>query len=273
MARHTFATKNVSTVFVVRNVTSDRKTIKIFGQKIRWYQTYDLLAIPDISESDIRHSLLKGEIRRKADVGEIIVVDSTIDLYQYDGEQREFLESIGINLVVWDDLRTPLTAIKLAGVKDPAFDVFLGGVRAYSFSSQALAINEEEVFFTTQLPHSYKEGTDIVPHIHWSPSTTDAGTTRWGLEYTWQNAYLSVFPTTTTIYAESVASGVANDHLMANFDPIDGAGKKISSMLICRLFRNSSHDNDDYGAAAFVLEQDFHFQKNTDGSRAMLIKN
>ncbi len=91
MARNTFTTKSVSTVFVVRNIVSSHKTIRIFGQRIGWNRSYDLLTISDISESAIRHSLLKGELKRKADVGEIRVTSSTIDLTQFDSEQKTFL--------------------------------------------------------------------------------------------------------------------------------------------------------------------------------------
>ncbi|MHA2426961.1 MAG: hypothetical protein ACXADB_02915 [Candidatus Hermodarchaeia archaeon] len=96
MTRHTFTPKSVSTEFIVRNIAPNRKDIKIFGQKIRWNRTHDLLTIPDVSEADIRHSLLKGELKRKADAEEIRVISSTIDLTQYDSEQQAYLASIGI---------------------------------------------------------------------------------------------------------------------------------------------------------------------------------
>jgi hypothetical protein len=271
MGHYTFTEKNVATTFVVQNVAPSGKTIRIFNLSIGNRQTYDLLAIPEISESDIRHSLLKGELKRKAVAGEIRVIESTIDLYQYDNEQREFLESIGVSAVLWDDLRTPLTSGKFAGVKDPSFIPFLGSVRAYSFADQALAVNEEEGFFIMQIPHTYKEGSIIIPHLHWAPSTTDIGVTRWGLEYTWQNVH-EVFASPTTIYAESETNGLAHEQLIASFPSIDGTGKLISSMMVCRLFRNSSHANNTYGAGAFGLELDIHFQKNTDGSDRAFIK-
>ena len=277
MARNTFTPKDVSTEFIVRNIAPSRKNIRIFGLSLGWGRSYDLLTIPDISESDIRHSLLKGELKNKAVAREIRVTSSTIDLYQYDPEQRIFLESIGVDLTVWDDLLTPLSAVILGGgITDPTFATFLGGVRAYSFSDQAQAVNEQEVFFSAQLPHSYKEGTDIFSHVHWSPSTTAAGTVRWGLEYTWQiygDGANVVFASPTIIYAELSTNSTAHEHLLAEFPAIDGAGKTISSILICRLFRNSSHANDTYnGDSAFALEHDFHFEKNTDGSRTLLTK-
>ncbi len=275
MVRNTFTAKDVSTVFVVRNVSLSRKTIKIFGMRIGWGRSYDLLTIPDVSESDIRHSLLKGELKRKADAAEIFVVRNTIDLTQFDNEQRTFLESIGVDFTseatVWDDLRVPLNAVKLAGVKDPSFDTFLGGVRAFSFSNQAVLANEEEVFFAAQLPHTYKEGSDIIPHLHWSPSTAGAGTVRWGLEYTWANVN-DIFQATTTAYAEAATNNNSNEQLIASFGNFSGIEKRISSMLICRLFRNSSHANDTYGDGAFLIEFDFHFEKDALGSIRTFIK-
>ena len=51
--------------FLVRNICADHnKTIKIFNYPILFNQTRDLLNIPGVSESDIRASLLKGEIRQ-----------------------------------------------------------------------------------------------------------------------------------------------------------------------------------------------------------------
>lgn len=95
----TFFPKRPDTKFVVRNITlgtPQQKRIKLFTYPIPPGQERDLLAIPEVSEADIRHSLLKGELRRKAECGEIRVVDSNIDLLQFDEFQKDFLENLGI---------------------------------------------------------------------------------------------------------------------------------------------------------------------------------
>jgi hypothetical protein len=97
MGRHTFSTKNVNTVFRVRNIAQDQRTIRIFGIPIYYDTTRDLLRIPEISEADIRHSLLKGELKEQKAKGFITVTESTIDLTQFDSEQRAFLQSLGIS--------------------------------------------------------------------------------------------------------------------------------------------------------------------------------
>jgi hypothetical protein len=83
--------------FVVKNITLDRqKTIKIFNYPIPFNQTRDILQIPGVSESDIRASLLKGELRHKILAQDIIIECSDIDLLQFNDDQKLFLQNAGI---------------------------------------------------------------------------------------------------------------------------------------------------------------------------------
>jgi hypothetical protein len=86
------------TVFRVENITSGRNTkmVRIFNFPIAPGQTRDLLSIPGISEADIRCSLLKGELYIKLICKEIHVVESNIDLIQFDACQKSFLQNAGI---------------------------------------------------------------------------------------------------------------------------------------------------------------------------------
>jgi hypothetical protein len=51
-----------------------------------------------------------------------------------------------------------------------------------------------------------------------------------------------------------------------------GTGKKVSSILICRLWRNSGNSADTFQEDAGLLSLDFHFQIDTVGSRAQYVK-
>ncbi len=174
--------------------------------------------------------------------------------------------------IVWDDLRVPLSAAKRLGFSDPDWEQFqddgAGSVGVYeqAFSNTI----DQELFFDRQLPHSYREGTDIRPHVHWSPSTAGAGNVTWKLEYTWVNID-GTFGTTTTIAVTDATDTTALKHHKALMSNIDGTGKTMSSMLLCRLYRDVS-DGDTYAADAFALEIDFHYQKDTVGSREELTK-
>lgn len=90
----TFFPKLTSINFTVQNLSPNRK-IHIFNYPIMPGATRDLLAIPEISEADIRHSLIKGELANFIRMGVISIVSTSIDLYQYDIQQEEFLNNAG----------------------------------------------------------------------------------------------------------------------------------------------------------------------------------
>lgn len=180
---------------------------------------------------------------------------------------------------VWDDVRVPILSVKLGGSKDPdfakVFDDGAGsqGVFTYLFDKSV----EEEVYFVLQLPHSWKAGTNIRPHVHWFPAANGAAGqfVRWGLEYTWASIG-EVFGATTTIYTDASSATtatipgddplIAGKHYMSLLPEIDATGKGWSSMLICRLFRDATDSADTYNNDAGLLEFDCHTQMDKLGS-------
>lgn len=174
---------------------------------------------------------------------------------------------------VWEDLRIPVTATTRGGSKDPPFllcrDNGAGsqGVFSYHFSN----LQEEELYFACQIPHAWDEGTEIRPHVHWSATTAAAGTVRWGLEYSISRIG-TVFPNTTLIYINQATVGAAWSQQVAAFSAIAMTTQTISTMLLCRIFRDPLHAADTYGAPAALFELDFHYQRDSAGSRTEYIK-
>lgn len=162
---------------------------------------------------------------------------------------------------IYDDLRVPLTAVKTGGAADPDFVQFVDdgagstGVYAYAFSPTV----EEEVFFIAQLPHQWDAGSDIEPHIHWSPSNSNIGNVVWCLEYTWQSIE-GIFGDTSTLCLTDDTEAQANKHLIASFGLLDATGQSESSILIGRLYRDATNINDTYGSDAYSLEFDIHYK-------------
>lgn len=181
---------------------------------------------------------------------------------------------LGGEATTWDDLRFPATSTKLGGSKDPGFSVFKfngtgsQGVFTYWFDGS----QEEEVYLMAQMPHSWKQGSSISPHVHWTPSANGTGTVSWGLEYSWANI-AGVFPATSFMYANSNLQGAVNIsgsvHYLTEFPDITGSSKTISSMLAMRLFRNATGgggSGDSYTGDAGLLEFDIHYQIDSLGS-------
>jgi hypothetical protein len=140
---------------------------------------------------------------------------------------------------------------------------------------------EEQSYFVAQLPHSYKEGSDLMCHVHWVPADTAGGAGTdvcWGLEYTWAN-FNSTFGNTTIIYGDEQSEGetetlTLNKHYVTELGDIDGTGKTISSMIICRIFRDATGTGgtDDYDDDAGLLEIDFHYERDAMGSKEEYVK-
>lgn len=177
------------------------------------------------------------------------------------------------NAIVWDDLRVSLDK----GSSSASLEYVWGsaGPQIWYFRD-----NEglEAMSFVVQIPHSWKEGTMIYPHIHWLPKASKSGNVEWNLDYSWQNydsATPLVFSTYTTSTVVTPGPFVANTHRITSLTDgtgLVGTGKKISSILICRIWRNSSNGADTYRDDAGLLSLDFHYQIDTVGSRAEYVK-
>ena len=139
------------------------------------------------------------------------------------------------------------------------------GVYTYVFGPG----QNQEVFFIAQVPHKYVEGTDLRPHVHWFPTSNAIGTVKWGLEYSWFN-YGGTVPLTSDISASEAINAQNYEHLITSLPNLTGTGMEISSMLMCRLYREGSTDT--YPDAVALLEFDFHYQIDTLGSREPFIK-
>lgn len=173
------------------------------------------------------------------------------------------------NATVWDDIRVSALATRLGVIRPPTFaqlsDDGAGstGVFTYMFADNS----EQQVFFSVLIPHGYKLGSDLHPHVHWSPQTADTGQVDWFLEYTISN-YEGTFGNTTTITISDDGEGTINKHQIATpAAPIDGSSTQLAAMLICRLYRDGGQGNDDFIGDAALLEFDLHFEQDTVGSR------
>lgn len=169
------------------------------------------------------------------------------------------------NATRWEDLKVPVNSVKIKNtLTEPTWRDFRGNTALLWFD------NGDDVVFTVQMPHAWKEGSRIYPHVHWVTETNAGINVSWALEYTWSNPG-EVFPTTSTITGNVPGVGSGNAYVH-NITPLgtDGISGKdglnnnhtLSSMLVCRLYR----DSDSYSGEAGLLEIDFHYQVDSDGS-------
>ena len=151
--------------------------------------------------------------------------------------------------------------VKGSGSSDPTWTSTFNGLFSYAFSATV----NKEVFTTFHVDHDYKPGGNIFLHVHWMTIGTNAGTCRWGFEYSVAKGYnqgsASVFPATTTTYIEQVYSGVAKTHMVAELaSSITLTNVEPDSLILCRVFRDASHANDTLTDVAFMLKCDAHYE-------------
>lgn len=177
----------------------------------------------------------------------------------------------------WDDLRVEPN-VRGTGTNNPTFEQYFTngsgsrGVYLYSFTDESNANNEKEVFFTAQMPHSW-DGGAIYIHVHFTPSATvNSSDIVWGLEYTWAEP-TQTFGNTTLVYSSTTlvpddANITASKHYIAKFSALTPSSSQddLSSILICRLFRNSSNASDTYTNKVGLLYIDMHYQIARIGS-------
>jgi hypothetical protein len=170
------------------------------------------------------------------------------------------------NATVWDDIRVSL--ISRGTSSSPTFSQIQGNLYAYKFNGTA----DNSLYFEIQMTHSWKEGTTIYPHVHWASNGTSTGAVIWGLDYEWKNINETFSGTTANISTSIAAVGIQKNQQITNIGAsgITESDKKISSIILCRLYRagNTDANNDD----CFLLSFDIHYEVNTIGSRGIITK-
>lgn len=168
--------------------------------------------------------------------------------------------------LVWDDLRFPASGINLFGiVTPPTLDVTtLFGTLLFDSATVNAVVG------VAQLPHSWKPGTIVKPHIHWTKTTNDPGLPLFAFAYAIANAG-EVFPAYSDAIANPGVPAVADDDTaqqsaIMKFSDIDMTGFRESCIILWGISRIGGDVGDTYPADARLLEFDIHYQLEKRGT-------
>ena len=206
----------------------------------------------------INRDLSAGGRRKK-------VANLTYSAYQY---IRDLIDSLvyadgstNPTATAWDDLRAPFTQAKQGSNLKPDFDETNVGLLFPQNDDTEIA------FIIFQLPHSYKLGSDISPHIHWQQMNSNDVV--WKFDYKWfdiGDAVPANF-TTVTESADIITYTSGNLHQMTEFPNLDGSGiSGVSSILLVKVYRDDNVDGGAGGGDALAFEFDIHYQIDSLGS-------
>jgi hypothetical protein len=130
----------------------------------------------------------------------------------------------------------------------------------------------ESVFVTTKMPHSWAEGTNIIPQVHWVQGAS--GVVVWQLQYKWTNRNELVAGAFTTITASTTdyTWSAGNLHQITKFAALSGTGKTVGSFLQIILSRLGGDGSDSYAGDALTIQFSLRIQLDAIGTRQEYIK-
>lgn len=135
---------------------------------------------------------------------------------------------------VYDDLMFPFQTGSLGGGSYPAFVPDSG---YYDFSAiDTTGPSKCVMYITVQLPHRWKSGSTIYPHVHVKYET--GITPKFLLKYKWVDNGGVVTPKAWSWYLMDQAAATTDKTIqrISGTSGISGTGKGISSMLICQVY-------------------------------------
>jgi hypothetical protein len=200
-------------------------------------------------------------------IAEVVSGASAADLTVTTGSAKTLV----LGTPVWEDLIVSTAAVRLGGASAADEQAYKGGLVA-SFGTGS----DQNMYFTFQLPHAYKIGTDVEFHIHWTIAASGAGAGVENVEWLFTSSACSPnvaatfesWPTATDHAAlvVDVQDITADNHMATEIATIDGTDFLSSEVIICSLQRNVD-TSDDYGDAVYIVQLDLHYQIDTMGSR------
>jgi hypothetical protein len=155
-------------------------------------------------------------------------------------------------------------------VGTPAPDIvpLNGDNKCYGFDGSATA---EYLYANIELPHSYKEGSDIEVHLHHARvSSAATGNVKWFVDYTICPVIGAIVPMQSASVVKEVPA--QNNTDVVTLVIIPGEGRKISDVISFRILRNPTDVADTFNADILLLSFGIHYERDTVGSRQRYIK-
>lgn len=199
---------------------------------------------------------------RDADNNVRFNINTLTDLMTINVDSLAFTGDIEFIDTFWDDLRFGASALSPQNKNDavPEYDTTNVG---WLFDPD----NTESLTIVAQLPHSWKQGSSIQPHIHWEQASDSAVV--WAYQYIWTNVGDTV-EAWSAVLKDSVGSqtySAGTLHQITGLDVMDGSDKTLSSIIKIKISRVGGSSGDTELNDVLFTEFDIHYQINSLGSQ------
>jgi len=176
------------------------------------------------------------------------------------------------NATVWNDANVGAAMLSLPAAGQPDEDEYVDeNGDDTGISTWAYAIGEKSSG-SIEIPHDYKEGSDLYFHLHWQGIAAPAGGTdnvNWQLTYT-VGQFNEALGAPATITKE-IAIDVQYDFKITAFDAITGTNFNMGDQFLFTIERIAA-SADDYAGDCLVSTVGLHYECDTLGSRQITAK-
>lgn len=168
---------------------------------------------------------------------------------------------------MWNDANVGSLVLVTGGTLPGVVEILESDGGASGIYSRGFDIGEQGSG-SIELPHDYKEGTDIVFHVHWVGQDAPTGTdnVKWQLTYSVTRDGVVTPATTSVVAATDTPYDTQYEWVRTDVATITGTNFKIGDQFNFTLTRIAA-DGDAYGGEAVVATLGFHYQCDTLGSR------
>jgi len=173
----------------------------------------------------------------------------------------------------FEDLNFAIAAAKTPPANTPTWATFTANTNAYTF-----AINDYADMGTVEIPHRYKEGTDLEVHLHIATNGANNATAR-KVKYVVYYTYgvpdngLNQFISEASLTAELTipANQADKSAFYLSMGTITGTNLKIGTQLKMRIKRIAGTGTEPINDP-FLGQVGVHFESDTQGSRSINAK-
>ncbi len=167
---------------------------------------------------------------------------------------------------VWDDFLVPGLSLG-NGASAPTLKTFRDGIQQAAFSGSGPL---EEGFFEIHMLHGLRAASPVSFHIHWAHIIgAPTGDVKWNIECSFARGYeAGTFPSSTTLSTVQTAGAQYAHHITDDDDMVIGPSVELEpdSVIIGRVYRDSSDAEDTFANDAFLLHVDIHYQRTSIGT-------
>lgn len=202
------------------------------------------------------------------------------------GDIVQFIDTNGFRGIRYRDEYVGGSWVSAAGAAAPDLVAYtIGGVATTKYSFNG-AVTEERISNTFEMAHdvAFEEvnagNLYIEAHIHWRPSTNNAGQVEWFFDYSYDKVNSAPIAQTSLVSLGVVNSNEQYYHKITSFEdavavvriPIPSGGFSLGDIINFTLRRTPNGVNDTYPDDAILEKVALHVPTNDDGSRQRYVK-